>query len=110
MTAVNIYLQASLVDVCLRLIITLPMFYVIGYFTQRYIRKKILKPPEIEVYDGIEDEEDILGKEPTLMDDEPLLHDEPFLHDESLLHDEPLMHDDLLLDGDLPQEDDTQNE
>ena len=70
MTAVNIYLQASLLDVSIRLIITLTLFYVIGYFTQRYIRKKILKLYEPEVHDEPEGEGSIVEKEPTLMYDD----------------------------------------
>lgn len=66
MTAVNIYLNASLLEVCIRLIITLAVFYVVGALAENYIRKKIIKPPEQEAKPVEED--DGLG-EPTLTDD-----------------------------------------
>ena len=88
MTAVNIYLQASLIDVCIRLIVTLTLFYMIGCFTQRYIRKKILKPPDLTVRGESEVLDVIIEKEPTLIDDD-LFPD-----------------DDLSADGDLPHEND----
>jgi len=71
MTAVNIYIRASLLDVSIRLIITLTLFYLAGYAAQRYIRKKILKPKEAVDQSDFEDERE----NPTLIYDEPVTED-----------------------------------
>lgn len=96
MTAVNIYLQADLLDVCVRLIMTLILFYVIGYFTQRYIRKRILKPPDPAIYDEPEAPDVAIEKAPAFMDDDP------FPDDDSPADDDLTREND-----DLPHEDDT---